>query len=91
MRIITREDFSDIYIKFHQRGLPFLLSKFNLNSFKRTQSAFNDHQLEGSSFWIVPEVKKRWNKLITGNEDLLYEDYITKNYFKGKGKIKILA
>ena len=91
MRIITREDFSDIYIKFHQRGLPFLLSKLNLNSFKRTQSAFNDQKLEGSSFWIVPEVKKRWNKLITGNEDVLYEEYLTEKYFKGKEKIKILA
>lgn len=91
MRIITREDFSDIYIKFHQRGLPFLLSKLNLNSFKRTQSAFNDQKLEGSSFWLVPEVKKRWNKLITGNEDILYEEYLTEKYFKGNEKIKILA
>ena len=91
MRLITREDFSDIYIKFHQRGLPFLLSKLSLNSFKRTQSAFNDHHLEGSSFWIIPEVRKRWNKLITGNEDQLYEEYITDKYFQGKDKIKILA
>ena len=86
MRIITREDFSDIYIKFHQRGLSFLLSKLNLNSFKRTQSAFNDQNLEGSSFWIVPEVRKRWNKLITGNENMLYEEYLTEKYFKGKEK-----
>jgi len=91
MRIITREDFSDIYIKFHQRGLPFLLSKLNLNSFKRTQSAFNDHHLEGSSFWIIPEVRKRWNRLITGDENQLYEEYITEKYFKGQDKIKILA
>lgn len=91
MRIITREDFSDIYIKFHQRGLSFLLSKLNLNSFKRTQSAFNDQNLEGSSFWIVPEVRKRWNKLITGNENMMYEEYLTEKYFKGKEKIKILA
>lgn len=91
MRIITKEDFSDIYIKFHQRGLPFLLSKLNLNSFKRTQSAFNDHNLEGSSFWIIPEVRKRWNRLITGNENQLYEEYISSKYFREKEKIHILA
>lgn len=91
MRIITREDFSDIYIKFHQRGLPFLLSKLNFNSFKRTQSAFNDQNLEGSSFWIVPEVRKRWNKRITGNENMLYEEYISDKYFSNKEHLNILA
>lgn len=91
MRIITREDFSDIYIKFHQRGLPFLLSKITSDSFQRTKSAFNDNTLETSSFWIVPEVTKRWNKLITGNENTLYEEYLTNKYLKNKDKIKILA
>lgn len=91
MRIITREDLSDIYIKFHQRGLPFLLSKINSNSFQRTKSAFNDNTLETSSFWIVPEVTKRWNRLVTGNESTLYEEYLTEKYFKNKEKIKILA
>lgn len=91
MRIITREDISDIYIKFHQRGLPFLLSKINSDSFQRTKSAFNDNILETSSFWIVPAVTKRWNKLITGNENTLYEEYLTEKYFKNKDKIKILA
>ena len=91
MRIITREDLSDIYIKFHQRGLPFLLSKINSNAFQRTKSAFNDSTLESSSFWIIPAVTKRWNKLITGNEDMLYEEYLTNIYFKNKEKIKILA
>ena len=91
MRIITQEDFSDIYIKFLQRGLPFLLSKLNPNSFKRTQSAFNDHSLTSSSFWIIPEVRKRWNKLITENEDQPYENYISEKYFQYRSKVKILA
>ena len=91
MRIITREDISDIYIKFHQRGLPFLLSKLNSNSYQRTKSAFNDNTLQTASFWIVPEVTKRWNKLITGNENKLYEEYLTEKYFKNKEKIKVLA
>lgn len=91
MRVITREDISDIYIKFHQRGLPFLLSKINRDKFKRTKSAFNESKLETSSFWIIPAVTKRWNKLITGNENTLYEAYLTDTYFKNKEKISILA
>lgn len=91
MRLITREDISDVYIKFHQRGLPFLLSKLNLNAAKRTQSAFNDKNLESSSFWIVPKVRKRWNKLISGNEDQLYEYYLSEKYLKTQVNFKILA
>ena len=91
MRIITREDISDIYIKFHQGGLPSLLSKINSNSYQRTKSAFNDNTLQTASFWIIPEVTKRWNKLITGNENTLYEEYLTENYFRNKEKITILA
>ena len=91
MRLITREDISDVYIKFHQRGLSFLLSKLNLNAAKRTQSAFNDKNLESSSFWIVPMVRERWNKIITGNEDQLYEYYLSEKYFKTQQNFKILA
>lgn len=91
MRIITIEDLKDIYIKFHQRKLPFLLSKLNFNSYKRTQSAFNEQKIQSSNFWIIPAVKKRWNKLITGSEEVIYEEYLTENYFREKKTLKVLA
>lgn len=91
MRILTIEDLKDIYIKFHQRGLPFLLSKLSFNSYKRTQSAFNEKEIQTSNFWIIPEVRKRWNKLITGDENTTYEEYLTNSFFKDKSNIKILA
>lgn len=91
MRVFTIEDLKDIYIKFHQRGLPFLLSKLSLNSYKRTQSAFNEKEIQTSNFWIIPQVRKRWNKLITGDENTVYEEYLTQNFFKNKDKIKVLA
>lgn len=91
MRILTIEDLKDIYIKFHQRGLPFLLSKFSFNSYKRTQSAFNENEIQTSNFWMIPEVRKRWNKLITGNEDTVYEEYLTYNYFQNRKDVKVLA
>ncbi len=91
MRILTLEDLKDIYIKLHQRGLPFLLSKLSFNSYKRTQSAFNEKEIQTSNFWIIPEVRKRWNKLITGDENTTYEEYLTASFFKNKSHIKILA
>ncbi len=91
MRLITLEDFKDIYIKLHQRGLSFLLSKLSFNSYKRTQSAFNNNELVTSSFWIIPAVKKRWNLLITGNENKSYEEFLSENYFQEVKNIKLLS
>ena len=91
MRIFTREDFYDIYVKFYQRGLPFLLSKFTTDSFKRTQSAFNESKIDNANYWIVPDLRKRWNLMITGNEEMLYEDYFTSKYFNKTDQLKVLA
>ncbi len=91
MAFITLEDFRDIYIKLYQRGLTFLLSKVNIDAFKRTQSAFNEKHIENANFWQIPKVKERWNKLITGDSEMSYEEYISQNYFQEEGKIKVLA
>ena len=92
MRFITTEDFKDIYIKFHQRGLQFLFSKLKLDGFARTQSAFNEKEIESANYWTIPAVRKRLNYLITGNPEMLYEEYLTENYFKNRSEnIKVLA
>ena len=92
MGLITTEDFKDIYIKFYQRGLPFLLSKFKLNGFARTQSAFNEKDILNANFWTIPAVRSRWNYLITGDSEMMYEEYITKNNFLNTTeKLKVLA
>ncbi|MFC6267284.1 class I SAM-dependent methyltransferase [Frigoriflavimonas asaccharolytica] len=91
MRLITLEDFKDIYIKFHQRGLTFLLSKLSFNSYLRTKTAFNDFHIEASNFWIIPAVRERWNILITGNAEKTYEEFITENYFQDKKQLRVLS
>lgn len=91
MRLLTLEDLRDIYIKFHQRGLPFLFSKLKIDSFQRTKSAFNEKEIESANFWSIPEIRLRWNKLVTGNADTTYEEYISKNYFQNVAEVKVLA
>ena len=91
MRLITLEDFKEVAIKFNQRGLPFLLSKFSFNSFKRTQSAFNESEIMTSNFWSIPLIRTRWNYLITGNENTPYEEYISENFFQEETALKLLS
>lgn len=91
MRLITIEDFRDIYLKIMQRGLAFIFSKFSLNENKRTKSSFNNINIQSSNWWIIPEVRKRWNKMITGNPNITYEEYISKNIFNSSKSIKMLS
>ena len=90
MKLISLEDFRDIYIKLYQRGFSFLSSKFSLDKNQRTKSAFNTNMLQSSNWWIIPAVKKRWNFLITGNENKTYEELMT-DYFKNAGKKKMIS
>lgn len=91
MRYVTSQDFTDIFIKLNQRGLPFLLSKLSLNTSKRTKSAFNESEITTSNFWNIPLIRKRWNFLITGNEDHTYEEYLSEKFFQNAATLKLLS
>lgn len=91
MRYITSDDFIESYSKLYQRGFRFILSKLNISSRARTISTFTPSDMQASNYWIIPDVKKRWNTLISGNPDLSYEYYIYNTYLKGKKRLKMLS
>ncbi len=91
MRLVTKDDFIDLYSKLHQRGIGYILSKFTFNQAKRTTSTFNKTNYPHANWWIIPEVRKRWNTKISGNPDINYEDYIVGEYLKGKNNLKLLS
>lgn len=90
MRLITIEDIRDIYIKLHQRGFAFLLSKLHLSAAYKTKSSFNDTTIDVSYWNHHPLVRERWNKFNTGDKDIRYEEYLSRDYFKNRD-IKILS
>lgn len=89
--MIKKDDFVDIYIKLRQRGLGFLTSKLNLKESERTKSAFNDDELFAAHWWIIPKIKERWNKKITGDIHKSYEDYLVEQHFSGREDLKLLS
>ena len=76
MRLFTIDDFIDLYSKSRQRGFDYLMSKLSFNKLSRTKSAFNQDEIIHSNWWIVPLVRKRWNRLISGNENIIYEEFL---------------
>ena len=82
-RLITSDDFIELYSKLQQRGSTYLLSKLNPSATKRTQSTFGESSFQHANWWIIPKVRRRWNKLVTGNADQIYEDYVVEKYLAG--------
>lgn len=76
---IYKGDFTELWIKFRQRGIPFVFSKLNPSERQRTLSAF-EPEFQHANWWIIPEIKKRQNALISGNENELYESFISRNW-----------
>jgi len=83
------DDLIETWIKFKQRGLPFILSKFRWNNQRRSLSSFQNDFIH-SNWWIIPAIQKRTNKKISGDEHRSYEEYITDKYLNDtEGKVLI--
>lgn len=87
---ISRGDFIDFYFKVKQKGFNELLSKFHLSNKARTVSKWNTIT-SSSDFWIIPEIRRRWNEKCTGNPDMEYEDYFVSKYLSGLKDLKMLS
>lgn len=83
-------DFIDVYHKARQIGLPKLLAKFKISSTSRITSKW-DSYVSMSDFWLIPEIQKRWNYMISGNENTIYEDYVCAKYLSNKSNLKLLS
>lgn len=79
-RLITIEDFTDVYVKLRQRGARFLLSKLSLSRKQRSVSAFDASLGKTSNWWEIPLVKERWNRMITGDAHMTFEEHTINQY-----------
>nr|WP_298004662.1 class I SAM-dependent methyltransferase [uncultured Flavobacterium sp.] len=91
IRLITKEDFIDVYTKFYQRGWSFIRSKFTLNNNARTVSAFDTERNNTSHWWQVPYIQKRWNVLITGNESVDPKSYLVNKLAQSNQHLNVLS
>ena len=87
---ISIGDFIDLFYKIKEKGLYKLLSKFSLSKQARTVSKWNN-STESSDFWIIPQIRNRWNEKCTGDPNLQYEDYFVKNYLAHSKGLRMLS
>ncbi|WP_124979314.1 class I SAM-dependent methyltransferase [Nonlabens xiamenensis] len=91
MALLTLDDIIDVYGKLRQRGLGFILSKFNFKGLDRTRSAFDNSAARSSNAWNIPQVNQRWNQMITGDPHKEYEAYLVEKYLSGKKGLKMIS
>ncbi|MCF8359429.1 MAG: class I SAM-dependent methyltransferase [Prolixibacteraceae bacterium] len=87
---ISVGDFIDLYYKIQQKGYSKIVSKFSLSGNERTATKWNTTK-ESSDFWVIPEVRSRWNEKCTGDTQLEYEDYVVQKYFSNQNGLKLLS
>lgn len=87
---ISIGDFVDLFYKIEQKGLQKILSKFKLKESERVKAKWND-EISTGDFWVIPSVRKRWNRLSTGDENVEYEDYFVTRYLEEKRDLKLLS
>lgn len=90
-RWITSDDFLELYAKLKQRGSAYLLSKLQTSSIKRTQSTFGESSFQHANWWIIPQVRQRWNERVTGDPQQIYEDYFVEQYCNGRSGLRVLS
>lgn len=88
--LVSLGDFIDVYYKVKQKGFLQLVSFFNLSKNKRVSAKWNQYQ-SSSDFWIIPQLKLHWNKLVSGNVAVGYETYVIEKYLVNKSNITLLS
>ncbi len=91
MGFISAGDFIDLFYKIKNRGMNFIIGKISISPAARTKNTWNTIDNNSSNWWNVEAIQKRWNKLITNNQDLEFEDYIAEKYLTKKIKISLLS
>jgi len=86
---LSTGDFLDLLLKLYEKGPGNLLRKLDPRSARRTHSAFN-RGIVSSNWWIIPEVKERWNKLITGDASKPYEHLVIE-YLEDRSSLRLLS
>ncbi len=89
--LISIGDFIDVYYKIKSKGLDFLFSRLFKFSYKDRVSSKWDLFTSQSDFWIIPEITKTWNNIISGAGTLGYEDYVCHKYFEDKKELSLLS
>ncbi|MDQ7816687.1 MAG: methyltransferase domain-containing protein [Melioribacteraceae bacterium] len=91
--LVNINDFLELHLFFkRKRQIPVtLLLKIFSSDKNRTKSAWAHNESPPTHWWDIPEVRERWNFLITGNNKIDYPEYFKGTFLLNKEKLKALS
>ncbi|MHA7111709.1 class I SAM-dependent methyltransferase [Sunxiuqinia elliptica] len=91
MNILNNGDFWELFTKAKEKGGAFFFKKISFNSKKRTQSTFSSQKRQGANWWIIPEVKERENRKISGDAYKTFDKHLIECHLKNKRDLQLLS
>ena len=81
--LVNLYDFVDVlrYVRVH--GLKRVLRRLRIKRDEAVQAAWGEIEAPPIHWWDIPAVRKRWNRLVAGDPDIDYREYLTNKYLKG--------
>lgn len=89
--ILSFGDIIDSYYQIRLKGVQALAGRFGWSEKSRVTKAWDRNESFPAQWWSVPEIRNRWNFLITGDADKDYRQYIVDKYLAGKENLKLLS
>ena len=77
---ISIGDFVDIIYKIQVKGWSFFQKKLQFSAAARAVGTWDIETIPPTNWWIIPEIRKKWNKNISGDENTPYYEYISKHF-----------
>lgn len=89
--LINIHDFFILYKAIKEGKLNLILSKLTSGKQKKIKKSWKNIKKSSSNWYNIPEVKERWNYLISGNVKVDYYEYIFRKYFSDRKNLKALS
>jgi ubiquinone/menaquinone biosynthesis C-methylase UbiE len=87
---ISLGDFLDVYHKIREKSVVYFFEKFKVLPKSRIESKWDAFE-STSDFWLIPEIQQSWNMKISGNPEMIYEDYVFNKYLSDKKDLRMLS
>jgi|TARA_B100001964_G_C14181742_1_gene576611 ubiquinone/menaquinone biosynthesis C-methylase UbiE len=89
--IVNIDDFYDLYYKIQQQGLNVITNRLGISQKSRVKRVWDKNSNPSINWWSVPKIVERWNKLISHNYNIKYQDYFVDKYLKNEKKLILLS
>ena len=73
--LINKGDIIDLVYEIRRKGIANLFHRLGFKNSQRVIHNWDCIDKGASDWWIIPAIRKRWNFIISGNEETEYEDY----------------